>query len=314
MRAWCFAVLLVACRSNEGRRSQPITRAPEIVAAPAAETGDAVTTADAVVETGPGPRSYEEEWAERMTPVITTLAHPNRERDRATLEVDQVEETWILRWKNLPEADGWTWTACPDRIARYGERGELQLVRSRPGSADEILDLKWFFPENVARVRRYPDRGDEFFDKPTPELAAQIQERPAIRLLEFVDYDHDGRATEFLLPVSTGDPCFQDRAVVVGISRSKPRLHAFSTVERPRKPLTFFFSRHGFGELAKAPHDTWVEASVFRCGSHGSTIEVVTEVRWDDDGLHRRQRTFGCTPSYERGAPIDDWTFDGEGL
>lgn len=221
-----------------------------------------------------------------------------------------------MRWKELPAPDGWDHFHCPAEIAQYGERGELELVRMRAGTVAEVHDLSPYFEDSVyvhgeerkiARVARYPRAPEDDLAGPTAAEALAIQERPQIEVLDFVDYDHDGRATEFLLTVSTGSPCGQHRAIVVGISRSRPVLHAFGTVEQPAVPLTFWHSSMGWARLAAAPEGKWIEASVLNCGNHGIDMENLTEARWDRRGIHARNRWFHCTSDYKRGGAAGGW-------
>jgi len=52
--------------------------------------------------------------------------------------------------------------------------------------------------------------------------------------MDFVDYAHDGRATEFFL--QTGSlSCGKRAGVVIGISETNRRLHVFGSAKNPRK-------------------------------------------------------------------------------
>ena len=54
--------------------------------------------------------------------------------------------------------------------------------------------------------------------------------------MEFIDYDHDGRRSEFYLKTDTL-PCGKSVGVVVGVSRSNQKLHIFGTVSKPTQHL-----------------------------------------------------------------------------
>src|SRR5580658_5386433 len=91
--------------------------------------------------------------------------------------------------------------------------------------------------------------------------------------MELGDYDHDGRATEFVLPVDMPPPRSNARAVLVGISRINPRLHDFGIMLQPWR-----------WELIKEKgSSSFVE---WACGDHASEIEETRTIRVDAEGLH----------------------------
>ncbi len=71
-------------------------------------------------------------------------------REEQKIFINGVEETWLLEWAGAPkpvcsadEPD--TWSTCPCAGFAFGEKGNLTLVRKRPGQPDERLELNKLF-------------------------------------------------------------------------------------------------------------------------------------------------------------------------
>jgi hypothetical protein len=185
------------------------------------------------------------------------------------------------------------WCTCPCTGFSFGERGQLDLVRTRAGAPLERLHLAELFDGGVARMRRWPVRAFDLKrciekddnDGPTmTDLAA----RAPVDVMNVADYDRDGRATEFVLQVDAG-PCGHDSSLLVGISREIPHLHAFGTAEAPSEPLML-------GHLTdweRLRHASRITAIETGCGDHGSDVERALDLT-ADGRLHAKERTRTC--------------------
>ena len=245
---------------------------------------------------------------------LVALAVPRGEtlvREEKTVSVDATPERWLLKWRTQPvEACGPTdpqWFTCPCQGFAFGETGMLDLVRRRPGHGDETLPLAPFFAdeENPGNERgvievvlqRWPVlRADDTRDH-SAALTQRVHARAVTRVMQFGDYDHDGRATEFVLLVGS-TPCGHDAAVVVGLSRNHPTLHAFTSVAHPERPLVLDTKLwrgllHSRGSVNKPE---------LRCGDHGGGEETDVQLRTSDRGIEATRRVYACTPDDRRGA------------
>jgi hypothetical protein len=115
-----------------------------------------------------------------------------------------------------------------------------------------------------------------------------VQKRTPVDLLDFADYDRDGNATEFLLQVATL-PCGKHQMVLVGVSRANPHLHAFTTVEKPDKPLVL--GSWEWEALRKSGRTTVID---WNCDDHGSNVEWQVELVADSIGLHAKHLKYSC--------------------
>ena len=84
------------------------------------------------------------------------------------------------------------WSSCPCYGFAFGETGDFDLVRERPGAPEERLHpsgtlQRW--PVLETDSQRWID-GNVDVD--------EIMRRPEVKLIHLGDYDHDGRATEFV--------------------------------------------------------------------------------------------------------------------
>src|SRR5262249_7994471 len=144
-----LAVIAVAACSREGSTAvgagplgagphapatSPLPRgtAPaSIFPAPDAPTQDAgvVATDDAGAE-GPGAFGFPGGY---VVPAVW---------ETRAVVVDGVPETWSLVWRKPPTSNSCTTSLmCPCQGVAWGLRGELDLVRDRPGQPVERLDL-----------------------------------------------------------------------------------------------------------------------------------------------------------------------------
>jgi hypothetical protein len=171
--------------------------------------------------------------------------------------------------------------SCPCAPFGFGEVGDLDLVRIRPGGVvDERLHLNPFFDDHDAKLRRWAPTAAEQKAIKAPTLV-ELQARELAPLMIFGDYDHDGHATEFVLAVGSG-PCGHVQSIVIGVDKRDAKLHAFGTAEKPADPVVL--ERPGDWEKVKGkvPVDL-IEAP---CGDHGAESEAHVVVTADTSGLH----------------------------
>ncbi len=240
-------------------------------------------------------------YAEGTTPVV---------REEQSLLVDGVEERWSLEWVS-PQVeacgpDEENWSTCPCTGFAFGERGNLDLVRRVPGKKDERFSLTQLFKyasdlplagDTIeAILQRWDVQPEDYDNSDVPGFGVRVRARPVSRVMHFADYDHDGRATEFALQIGTL-PCGKRMSVVVGISRSKPRLHVFSSVKHPKQPLILQSWQWDKLSRAKGP----IKAVDWRCGDHGSDVETELELRADDGNIHETRTEYECTKEGQRG-------------
>ena len=264
MRAAAFAlaaVALVAC-SRDTPGSRPSSSAP------------AASTEVAPEPTAPPP-------PEPSTAVV---------REEKEVDVDGVKETWRLEWKSapVPTCIDDSFYTCPCEGFAFGEKGDLDLVRARPGQPEERLRLNAYFVEGDAVVPRWATTEAEKKSLVPPKLA-ELASRPLVTVMKLGDYDHDGRATELVLQVGAV-PCGHQQAVVVGIDRKNPRLHAFGTAEKPGAPVVFEHAQDWEKVRGKLP----VTLTETPCGDHGADQDTRVTVRADAQGLHVTTSTTKC--------------------
>jgi hypothetical protein len=144
-------------------------------------------------------------------------------------------ECYRVYWLTEPEPrcagapDGAEVCACAGFYV--GRSGPLVLVRSRPGAADEYLDLGGLFADSEAErlggdalVAEYPPMNVTQADGSVRMQAAPI----AQPILKLADYNRDGVAAEFVLHVGN-EACNHGRYLLVGV------LAANTAVTTPRE-------------------------------------------------------------------------------
>lgn len=222
---------------------------------------------------------------------------PVRERQRVI--VGSRAEEWCLEWQAQPEPDcdpsGDDWYTCPCNGFAFGETGELDLVRHVPGMPDERLQLSplfehGYYGDSIARLPKWPVMEGDFDRMGSPGFSKMVHSRPIVRIMEIADYDHDGRATEFLLQIGAG-PCGHRQTVVVGISRSDPKLHAFGTVAHPEVPLVLE-SPDAWKQFLRSKGKTTVVS--WPCGDHGSEEENDVELVAEATGIRAFRLRYAC--------------------
>jgi hypothetical protein len=138
--------------------------------------------------------------------------------------------------------------------------------------------------------------GRDLEEKPSAAFAARVRARPLARIMNFADYDNDGRATEFMLQIGT-EPCGKKESIVVGISRDNPHLHAFASVRNPGKPLLLMDWQWNALNGSKDV----VEVGDLTCGDHGSDVNRDLVLRAENGRISATRRTYECTGQATRG-------------
>ncbi|ATB41046.1 hypothetical protein CYFUS_006508 [Cystobacter fuscus] len=226
-------------------------------------------------------------------------------REEVRVKVDGVTERWRLEWRAPPElacfeTEG---ISCPCEGFAQGERGELELARSRPGRPVERLPLSPLFGRPApgeaspqAMLRGWvPAKGDEAL--PLNARRQALQRRERVRAMVLGDYDHDGQSREFVLQTESYG-CGMREAVLIGVDRRDGRVRALGTAEHPDTPLVL-------------EPETWallrgsarIESVETPCGDHGSEQERVLRVLADEKGLHATSELYACTET-GRGALV----------
>ena len=232
-------------------------------------------------------------------------------REDHVVRVDSVAERWLLVWQSPPQPvcgpEDPAWSTCPCQGFAFGEMGRLDLVRRRPGYSDERFPLAPLFSYGEvpslqydvvpAALQRWPVLNTDDFENHSVAFAKQVRQRPTVKTIHVRDYDHDGRATEFPLLIASG-PCGHDGVIVIGISRKQPRLHAFTSIAHPERPL--ILEAHIWEELLHSHGQ--IATTQVACGDHGSEEETEVRVVASPRGIDATQLTYVCTPDDKRGA------------
>ncbi|MFL5542411.1 MAG: hypothetical protein ACJ8J0_25715 [Longimicrobiaceae bacterium] len=243
--------------------------------------------------------------------VPTTPVAPGVVREEAVVRVGAAPERWALVWRRPPHPacgpeDVAMALTCPCSGFAYGESGELDLVRRRPGRPDERLALTHLYREagddgpgdidSLAVLQRWPVREADIAAMASNDIAPVIRARPVTRVMALDDYDHDGRATEFLLQVGTA-PCGKRLAVLVGVSSADSSLHVFTSAAHPERPLvlaTYVW------DLLRRPGGpaTGVE---WPCGDHGGETQTEVTLHAGPAGIDGTRSEYACAAGNTRG-------------
>jgi hypothetical protein len=242
--------------------------------------------------------------AEQTGPVI---------REERSVMVGGVRERWRLAWTSppkpacAPDADmQLEWFTCPCTGFAFGEQGDLELIRVTSDGSEDRLALTPFFDDDfnpaggAAVLPRRPVRdGDRqaIESEGAARFASELRRRADVELMNVRDFDHDGRASEFFVQISSA-PCGKRMGIVVGVSRQRPGLHAFGSASNPSKPLILRVD-HWQALAGSAGPTTRVD---WRCGDHGGDTQEELALRADRDGIHVTRRVYGCNADGSRGA------------
>jgi hypothetical protein len=223
-------------------------------------------------------------------------------REEVMLRVHGKVERWRLEWRGQPKPycppDDDVAFTCPCMGFAYGESGSLSLVRLQNGVEIDRLKLDALFRDTSgeAVLQRHAANFEHDFSQ-SRELVAAVKKRPAVRIMNFGDYDHDGQRTEFFLQTEAL-PCGKSFGVVIGISKINGKLHAFSSSGNPERPL--YLQRREWNALrdAKAAPVILVD---WQCGDHAADGETEVSLRWSTKGISGVRRIYACTPQLKRG-------------
>jgi hypothetical protein len=224
-------------------------------------------------------------------------------REEAQVVVDGRKETWRLVWRAPPKLDcvDANWWACPCNGLAFGETGVLDVVRVRPDGSEDRLELgertveRWIPTKAETSAAMSAGLADTDQDAGVPLTRAQLQGHAVATIMKIADYDHDGRATEFVLQVAAG-PCWHRDAVLVGLERTNDALHVF--VDDTSDPDPGAASDH---EITLEPSD-WEKAKValprtftrVGCGDHGATEAEFLTLSRGPKGLRAKGHTRHC--------------------
>jgi hypothetical protein len=234
------------------------------------------------------------------TGAATREATANLVRESRRVDVGGRHEQWSLEWKTPPVPECVTEDAgaftCLCIGFAFGERGEIDLVRRAGTEPEDRLPLGPLFDDpmmdwgGMAVIPRWPLRNSDSQDIPE----AAIRRRPPVRIMELRDYDHDGAATEFFLQTGTL-PCGKRMGIVLGVSRDRPTLHAFTSVAHPERPL--FLRTDQWEALARARGP--VDRIDWLCGDHAADDQYEVTLTAAAGRISVTQRIYACTPGPE---------------
>jgi hypothetical protein len=235
-------------------------------------------------------------------------------REEQTIVVDGVSEVWRLQWKSPPTPicdanDLSNAGICPCQGFAYGESGQLDLVRLSKGREIDRLELTPLFDEvptyeKVAVVQHWPPEEKDFNDVDAVGFALQAHSRPVVKIMNLADYNHDGQSTEFFLQTGTL-PCGKATGIVIGITPTNPRLHAFGTVLNPTMPL--IMKVWEWKALLASAHPG--EVVDWRCFDHASETETDLELSVSKGEIQGIQREFSCTEAGTRDKLLSEKPF-----
>jgi hypothetical protein len=247
---------------------------------------------------------------------ITTAAPPavgaenSFIREERHISINRVDEVWRLQWDRKPHSYctpsvDESWSTCPCNPFAFGEAGPLSLVRIRDGSEYERLKLTGYFTENEedtsgteAALQKHEMQIDDI-GRDSKITNEEIARRPVVKLMQFKDYDHDGHATEFMLPV-INLVCGHELAVVVGVSVSNQHLHVFGSAETPDKPIKL--EPNEWAALAQGK----TQVVDFRCGDHGMENEIDLKLHAAMGSISVKQFHYSCLSDGKRGKLLTD--------
>lgn len=240
---------------------------------------------------------------------VNAMAQETLRQTRA-VTVDGQRETWSLIWSGpvtpvCAATDVRQAATCPCAGFAYGEQGQLFLERQRAGAATERLNLYTLFEEQdnpadtgKAALPRFPrNPADPSGDGGNGSaFAAQAATRAPVDVMQLADFSSDGMQTTFLLQVGNV-PCGKREMVLIGVSKQLPRLHAFTTITHPERPLVLQDGAWtallaGRGE---ARFTDWA------CGDHGSVTTAEKIIHAHGGTLAVRTDTYACKATGSRG-------------
>lgn len=210
-------------------------------------------------------------------------------RQIRTVMVDAIEETWVLRWRGKPQLS----CVAPPELGTcacwpfaYAEKGNLELARMRLDEPEDVFVFSKHLEDDPELQHWIMDKDDPM-DRALP--IAEIKKRPVLDAMQFADYDHDGRATEFTFRVPLGGPCGHNSTRrVIGISKKNPKLHWIG----PSMP------QEAWDKVAKMEVPGSITYIEVPCGDHGSGTEQSVVVKLDEKlSFKTQEKTRVCGPN-----------------
>jgi hypothetical protein len=184
-----------------------------------------------------------------LTPAVPAVAQADLTiREERMVEVDGKPERWQLAWvgpvRDYCEAVSPEVAMTPTCAAfARGQAGRLLLRRLRDGNVVDQFDPAPAFREmgsgwtdGWSVLPRHAAREDDYERWLEDEGAflRAVKERPPATVLELGDYDHDGKALEFLIRTEA-EPSGRPLYAAVGLVGGK--LGFLASTGRPDRPL-----------------------------------------------------------------------------
>ncbi len=192
-------------------------------------------------------------------------------REQRRVVFGGVEEIWRLRFTGastaptMPPPHEWT---CPDRYEAQFDAGAVVLERLRGGVVIEAITAveggNVDFGGGIAAYWQVPNFDE---DPPSRDIG-----NPWETLLDIGDYNHDGDASEFVLP-GAHICCGHAVSFIVGVTRDHPRLHVLTW--RGGGAMTLPIERGRWEAVRARPRG---EIVTWGCGDHASEHEE--RMRW----------------------------------
>ncbi len=215
-------------------------------------------------------------------------------REERSIVIDSKTETWRLEWRMQPEpycdTGDAAWLTCPCSGFAFGECGELDLVRLVPGKSEEKVSLTQYFSKGRAILPRWPELESDVDLEDSSNFGQIIRSRPIVAIMNFADYDHDGRATEFPIQIGAG-PCGHRSTILVGVSRNNPHLHVFGTIAHPDRPLVLEHPTDWTQLLASGGNTTVAQ---WACGDHASEEHIEVQLHATANGIEAIRLFYSC--------------------
>src|SRR5471030_306271 len=235
-------------------------------------------------------------------------------RQKQKVIVNGEMEEWLLKWTGpvkpvCASSDLPTAMTCPCAGFAYGEQGKLSLERTRSGAIVESMNLSTLFEEsdnpadtgNAALRLRARNEDDPFdgIDDPNDrrKFDAAVMLRPIADVIDVQDFSQDGMKSTFLLQVGNL-PCGKRSMVLIGVSKSVPHLHAFTTIAHPERPLVL--QAHEW--MAVLNTGGTVAVTDWNCGDHGSENEIEKIILAHQGTFEIKSNTYSCQKDGPRGA------------
>lgn len=210
-----------------------------------------------------------------LTLCATSAFAKEKIREEISVEVDGAQEIWRVvssgkTTKICVRGDPDS-AICPCSGFQDADNGKFSVVRLKNNREIDRLELGQFFGRNFPLGRAGANAW----------LTAPV--------LQLADYDHNGKALEFLLQVDTA-PCGKPVVIAIGISFVQPHLHALSSVELPSEPMSM--SWEAWRQLLNASGPVSLET--WACGDHGAETSTTSTFSAEQGVLHFTSEESDC--------------------